>query len=104
MGVDAIAVGVHFDAWNQISPSVKRCIRRVPMHRRSHSVLIVLADVDYRQVPQFRHVVRLVNLTLGRCSIAVERPRNSAGAVVFMSESQPGADRHLTTDDPIATV
>lgn len=97
-------IGAHFDAWNQVSASVKRCIRRVPVRRRPHSVLIVLADVDDRQIPQFRHVVRLVNLTLRGCPVAVERPRDSAGAVVFVSESQPGADRHLATDDPIAAV
>lgn len=65
------------------------------MHGRSHAVLVILADVNHRQVPELRHVPGLVDLALRRRAVAVQREGHGARAVVLVGEGDTGTDRHL---------
>lgn len=57
-------VGSHPDAGDEVSSLVVVGAGGRSLHRRPHSVLVVLADKDARKLPQRSHVERLEQLAL----------------------------------------
>ena len=54
----------HSHSRYEVSPLVVVGAGGGPLHRRPHTVLVVLADEDARQLPQGSHVERLKELAL----------------------------------------
>ena len=78
--------------------------RRGALDRGAHAVVVVLDDVDDRQLPERGHVHGLVDLALVGAAVAEIGQRDVLGAVVLVREGQAGADRHLGADDAVAAV
>src|SRR3546814_19552793 len=66
------------------------------------AVLVVLDDVDDRQLPQCRHVEALVDLALVDRAVAEIGQRHPVGVAAPVGEGEAGADRHLRADDAVA--
>ena len=75
--------------------------RRGAGHRGSHAVLVVLDDVDHRQLPQLRHVEALVDLALVGGAVAEIGERDVVVAAISVGEGEPGAERDLGADDAV---
>src|SRR5690606_20809304 len=71
---------------------------------RAHGVLVVLDDVDGRQLPQLSHVEALVDLTLVRGAVAEIDEAGRVVAAVFAGEGQARAQRHLGADDAVTAI
>ncbi len=70
--------------------------------RGAHGVLVVLDDVDHRQLPELRHVEALVDLALVGRAVAEIGQRDVVVAAVLVGEGQAGAERDLRADDAVA--
>ena len=79
-------------------------LRARALHARAHGVLVVLDDVDHRQVPELRHVEALVDLALVGRAVTEIGQRHVVVAAVLAGKRQPGAERHLGRDDAVAAV
>src|SRR5690606_6855208 len=71
---------------------------------RAHGVLVVLDDVDGRQLPQLRHVEALVDLPLVRGAVAEIDEADRVVAAVLAREGQPRAQRDLRADDAVTAI
>lgn len=72
----------------------------------THTELVVLNHVDHRQVPQSRHVHRLVDLALVGRTVAAEAERDVVAArlaVVLEGEGVTGGSGALRTHDAVAS-
>ena len=70
----------------------------------SHSVGVVLAEVDYGKLPKTSHVGSLEKLTLVGGTVTVHRNGKVFHAFVLLSEGETRADWELGTNDTISTV
>ena len=77
---------------------------RGALDARAHRVLVVLDDVDDRQLPELRHVEALVDLALVGRAVAEIGERDVAVLAILVGEGEPGAERHLRADDAVAAV
>src|SRR5262249_46030928 len=68
----------------------------------AHSVEIVLADEDYRQLPERGHVERLVERALRQRAIAKESTYDLGLFLVGNGEAEPDRERQAAADDRIA--
>src|SRR5206468_906316 len=75
--------------------------RRRPRARRRERVLVVLAEVDDRQLPDGGQIQRLVDHTLIGAAVAEERDDDAVGAADATGEGGPGADRQAGGDDAV---
>ena len=71
------------------------------LRREALGVLVVLADVDRRQLPDRREVQRLVERALVRRAVAEERDRDLIGAELLRGERRAGRDRDAAADDAV---
>ena len=75
-----------------------------PLDRGAHGVLVVLNDVDGRQLPQLGHVEALIDLALvGRAVTEIDEGHRIV-APVLARERQTRAQRHLRPDDAVPAV
>src|SRR5690606_38747563 len=72
--------------------------------RSAHGIAVVLNDEDNRQLPQRGHVEAFVDLALVGSAIAEIGQRDIVVAAITVGEGQPGAKRHLSTDDAVPTI
>jgi hypothetical protein len=75
---------------------------RRPLDAGAHAVLVVLDDVDHRQLPQRGHVEGLVDLALVDRAVAQIGQGHAVLVAVFLAEGDTGAERHLGADDAVA--
>ncbi len=75
-----------------------------PRHRGAHGVLVVLDDIDDRQLPQLGHVEGLVDLALVGGAVAEIGQADAVIAAILVGEGQAGAQRHLGADDAVAAI
>ena len=68
----------------------------------AHAVLVVLDDVEHRQLPERRHVEGLVDLTLVDGAVTQIGGADIVLALVLVSKGQAGADRHLGADNAVS--
>ena len=73
-------------------------------HAGAHGVLVVLDDVDDRQLPQLGHVEALIDLALVGGAVAEIGQADAVIAAIFVGEGQPRAERHLGADDAVAAI
>src|SRR5712692_4705136 len=73
--------------------------RRRARDRRSHPVLIVLDDVDHRELPQLRHVEALVDLALIDGAVPQIGQGCVVVAAVMVGEGEAGPERDLGGHD-----
>ena len=66
--------------------------------------MIVLANQNRRQIPKRRHIKRLEQLPLVRCSITVHGERHSLVLGVLLRKGQPATKRNLSSDDTVAAI
>ena len=66
-----------------------------------HSVLVVLDDVDHRQLPQLGHVEALVDLALVGGAVAEIGERHVVVAAIPIGEGEPASERNLGADDAV---
>src|SRR6185295_14033917 len=78
--------------------------RRGALDAGTHAVLVVLDDVDDRQLPQRRHVEGLVHLALIDGTVAEIGDADAAVIPVSVAEGEAGAERHLGSDNAMAAV
>ena len=72
--------------------------------RGAHGVLVVLDDVDHRQLPQLGHVEAFIDLALVGGAVAEIGQAHAVIAAIFVGEGQTGAQRHLGADNAVAAV
>src|SRR5205085_9599835 len=77
---------------------------RRTFHRGAHAVLVVLDDVEHRQIPQRRHVEGLIDLALVERAVAHVGHRKTAIAFVLVGKPEAGADGYLGADYAVAAV
>src|SRR5436309_6365005 len=82
----------------------QRGSRRGARDRGAHPVLVVLDDVDHRQLPELRHVEALIDLALIGGAVAEIGERHVVVAAVLVGEGEPGPERNLRAHDAVAAV
>src|SRR4029079_14486966 len=97
---------VHLVAGNVEGQPAARQIyfRRRARDRGAHGVTIVLDYVDHRQLPEFRHVETLIDLTLVSGAVAKIGNAEVFVSAVTIGEGQPRPERDLRTDNAVAAV
>lgn len=65
---------------------------------------LTLAGKDHWNVPQLRHIISLKNLSLIARTVAVQRKRRILTSHIFHRETNPGTNRYLRTDNPVASI
>mmetsp|Transcript_8789 Transcript_8789/g.19192 ORF Transcript_8789/g.19192 Transcript_8789/m.19192 type:complete len:336 (-) Transcript_8789:361-1368(-) len=95
---------VDLDPRHVVAARVVVVARRRALLGRAHAVLVVLAHVDQRQLPERRHVERLEELPLVGRAIAIQGPRHTAIALVLVCKGEAGTNRTLGANDAIAAV
>mmetsp|Transcript_7944 Transcript_7944/g.18625 ORF Transcript_7944/g.18625 Transcript_7944/m.18625 type:complete len:248 (-) Transcript_7944:107-850(-) len=93
---------VHLDARHVVAARVVVRVGRATLLGSAHAVLVVLANVDERQLPQRSHVHGLVELALVGRAVSVKCHRHAAVALVLVRKRQPRAHGHLRADDAVA--
>src|SRR5207253_7815073 len=71
------------------------------LHREALGVLVVLADIDGRQLPYRGEVQRLMKRTLVDRAVAEERDRDLVGAELLGGERSARRDGDPAADDPV---
>src|SRR3954470_20750157 len=97
---------VDLDAGNAeaLATLVELVLGRRAVDARAHRVLVVLDDVDDRQLPQLGHVEAFIDLALIGRAVTEIGEANPAIALVFVAEAKPGAKRHLRADNTVPAV
>mmetsp|Transcript_24136 Transcript_24136/g.73853 ORF Transcript_24136/g.73853 Transcript_24136/m.73853 type:complete len:413 (+) Transcript_24136:249-1487(+) len=95
---------VYLDARHVMAPRVIVVVGRAALLGGAHAVLVVLAHVDERQLPQGGHVEGFEELPLIGRAVAVQRKGAAAVATVLGGEREAGADGGLRADDAIAAI
>src|SRR4051794_15350880 len=87
---------VDTDAWDPIAGGAARRVATgdAPVRTRRHGVLVVLADVHHRQLPDRGQVRGLVQDALLQCAVAEETDRYRAGLLQLRSERGAGRQAH----------
>ena len=98
------AVHLHAGDAEALAAAKELGLRRGPLDRGAHGVLVVFDDVDHRQLPQRGHVEGLVDLALVGGAVAEIGQRDVAALAVFEREADAGAERNLGGDDAVAAV
>ena len=97
-------VALESDSWNNITSFIELGVHWWSWHWCAHAILVVFADVESRQTPQFCHVCSLIELTL----IGSPITKQNAGHVLFVSvfegEGQASSNWYLGSNDTIASV
>ncbi len=70
-------------------------------NRCPHRVVVVFNDENHRQVPEFGHVIGLIDLALIGGTVAEVSESHVVIAKVFVGKGQTGAQRHLSANDPM---
>ena len=73
-------------------------------HRGAHGVLVVLDDIDHRQLPQLGHVEAFIDLALVGGAVAEIGQADALVAAIFVGEGQARAQRHLGADNAVAAI
>src|SRR6266540_5624492 len=68
----------------------------------AHGIAVVLAEIDYRQLPQRRQVQGLVELPLGHRAVAEVADDHLVAALVLDGEGRPGRQRQVRAHDGVA--
>lgn len=113
---------VHLDTGDLVATGVVLRVRGAALRGRTHTVLVVLADEDARQVPELglqkrsvrvpsplksqmtHHVVRLKHLTLVARTVTVHGERGGLFALVLLGERETRTERDLRADDTMTTL
>lgn len=113
---------VHLDTGDLVATGVVLRVRGAALRGRTHTVLVVLANEDTREVPELglrirsiralspsrsqrtNHVVRLKHLTLVARTVAVHGERGGLFALVLLGERETRAERDLRADDTMTTL
>ena len=93
---------VHLDTRDLVSALEVLRVHRAALRARAHTVLVVLAYEDTREVPELGHVERLEDLTLVAGTVTVKREGAVVLLAVLKGESKTGANGDLGTDDTVA--
>src|SRR5436309_2359043 len=96
-------VTVHADARDPVRRGARgdRLARRRARGRGREGVLVVLAEVDGRQLPHGGEVERLVDDALVGAAVAEEGDDDVVGPPELGGEPRAGADREPGRDDPV---
>src|SRR5437762_120820 len=78
--------------------------RRGALYARAHGVLVVLDDVDNRELPQARHVEALIDLALIGRAVAEKGQAHFPIVAILIGEGDAGAERDLRANDAVAAV
>jgi len=94
----------YLDTGDGITAGIVGSVGRRSLSGSAHTIFVVLANEDARQVPEFGHVERFEDLTLVASAITVE---SEGGNVIFsgvlLSESKTSSKRNLGTDDAVSS-
>src|SRR5581483_9380984 len=91
---------VHADARHAVARGARADVldREAALDRQALRVLVHLADVDHRQLPERGEVRRLVEPALVRGAVAEERDGNLIGAELLRGERGAGRDGDAAAD------
>jgi hypothetical protein len=101
-----VDVGNHsyLDTGDGITASVIGGVGRRSLGRCAHTILIVLANENARQVPELGHVECFEDLSLVAGTVTIEGKGGNIGlAGVLLSESETSPKRNLSTDNPVSS-
>mmetsp|Transcript_4613 Transcript_4613/g.6947 ORF Transcript_4613/g.6947 Transcript_4613/m.6947 type:complete len:242 (-) Transcript_4613:131-856(-) len=95
-------------SWNVVPHLVIIRMRRVAIHTRSHTIMVVLNAENHGQIPQTGHVGTLPNLSLVRRPVTVTGNGDLHGrtrlGIVMIGECQPQTYGHLRPHNTLSTV
>mmetsp|Transcript_18399 Transcript_18399/g.17508 ORF Transcript_18399/g.17508 Transcript_18399/m.17508 type:complete len:267 (-) Transcript_18399:77-877(-) len=89
------------DPRNHISSLVHERVRRRPLDGSTHSIQIVLANVDDWKLPERSHVHCFKELALVACSISIHSHTHIGLIFVLVAKCYASADRDLGSHDSI---
>jgi len=94
----------YLDTRNRITTSIVGSIGRRSLGRGTHTILIVLANENTRQVPKLGYVECFKDLTLVAGAVTVESEGGNVGfAGVLLGEGETSSERNLGTDDTVSS-
>jgi len=76
--------------------------RRDALERRAHAVPVVLAEKNHRQLPDRRHIQRLVERPDVHRSFAEKADAHFVAAQVLAGERETGSEGYVAADDAVA--
>ena len=76
----------------------------MPRHTCAHRVHVILDDIDDWQIPERRHVECFVDLPLIGGAVPEICKGNVVRSAIFVGESKAGANRNLSSNDPMASI
>lgn len=95
---------IHPNARNVVTSGIVGGVGGRSLGARAHTVAVVLANENGRNVQQLGNIVSLKGLTLIGGSVTVEGHADTVGALVFGGQRNAGAQRHLSAHDTVAAV
>src|ERR1019366_3823454 len=96
-------LAVHFGARDRVrlAALVHVLDGRGALDRRAHAVLVVLDDVDHGQLPEPRHVQRLVERAVVHGGLTHEAHDRLVAAAILDGERHTGRDGYVSADDAV---
>ena len=85
-------LSLDFEAGDIVTSSIEVCVMGGAFLRRSHTVGVVLANIDNGEAPETGNVGSLEELSLVRRTVTVQGEREVLLALVLLGEGEPGAD------------
>jgi len=95
---------INLEAWDLVSSGVEFGVVTGALLRSSHTIRVVLTQVDDRKLPKTGHVRSLKELTLVRGTITVHSDGEVLLVAILLCEGKSSADGHLSTNNTVATV
>ena len=96
---------IHFDAGDVVAPCVVAGVAGGTGAAGPHPILVVLDQINHRQIPQFGHVRSLEDLPLIARSVSVHRHCAVRAILqIFQRKCQSCTYRHLSSHDPAPSV
>lgn len=97
-------LGLNFEARDEVTTRVELNVVGGSVLGCAHSVVVILAHVNDRQVPKTRHVGSLGKLALIRSSITIRSNRKVLLSLVLLSEGESSSDGHLCSHDSVTAI
>ena len=97
-------LGLNFEAGDEVTARVELNVVGGSVLGCAHSVVVILAHVNDRQVPETGHVGSLCELTLIRGSVTIRSNRKVLLSLVLLGEGESSSDGQLGSHDSVTAI
>ena len=96
-------LGLNLEAWDLVSSLIEVGVQGSTILGSSHSIGVILTEIDDWKLPKTSHVGSLEQLSLVGSTISIHGDGEVVLAKVLLGEGKTSADWHLGTNDAIAS-